>query len=72
MKQITLKKKQKFAFYKYYISSYFEEITDWNSKQKTDEHKKTVKYQTYHRFHPQGSEAILPTELLWTAKIEIV
>ena len=73
MKQITLKKMQKFAFYKYYISSYFEEITDWNSKQKTDEHKKTVKYQTYHRFrfHPQGSEAI-PTKLLWTAKIEIV
>ena len=72
MKQITLKKMQKFAFHKSYISSYFEEITDWNSKQKTDEHKKTVKYQTYHRFHPQGSEAILPIELLWTAKIEIV
>ena len=45
MKQITLKKMQKFAFHKSYISSYFEEITDWNSKQKTDEHRKTVKYQ---------------------------
>ena len=25
--------------------AYFEEITDWNSKQKTDELRKTVKYQ---------------------------
>ena len=39
MKQITLKKMQKFAFHKSYISSYFEEITGWNSKQKTDEHR---------------------------------
>ena len=45
MKQITLKKMQKFAFHKYYISSLFQRITDWNSKQKRDELRKTVKYQ---------------------------
>ena len=36
---------QKLLFTTLTFLSYFEEITDWNSKHETDEHRKTVKYQ---------------------------
>ena len=36
---------QKLLFTSVTFLPYFEEITDWNSKHKKDEHRKTVKYQ---------------------------